>query len=278
MWYALIDISMTVVLKIDVIIVGAILGLPAAAVYGVGQKLALIAEKVTAPATSSFFPFSSELSATKGVMGIKDALVAATRISLGIAGPLCITLMLLARPAVVAWVGASFVHAGQVAALLGGAALVKAVTRPGVIMLNGAGKARLSAFASTVEAILNLTLSIILARTMGLVGVALATLLASIVADLLLFLPLMCRELEVSIGSFIAPVARAHAPAAAIALAVGYLVTRSAGDGLPYVLLGGIAIGGSYVVVFFVTGLSAAERHKVFEVLRRRSAAVPERP
>jgi O-antigen/teichoic acid export membrane protein len=278
MWFALIDLSMTVVLKIDVIIVGAILGLPAAAVYGVGQKLALVAEKVTTPATSSFFPFSSELSATKGVVGIRDSLVTATRISLGVAGPLCLTLILLAKPAVTTWLGPSFVRAGQVVALLGAAAAIKALTRPGLIMLNGAGKARVAAFTSTFEAVINLTLSVILARSMGLVGVALATLIASIAADLLLFLPLMCRQLEVSLISFLLPVARAHVLPIAVALGVGFLLPRSTIDGLPSLLLCGAAIGISYLLTFLVTGLSRDERNRARSLLRRRAAASPGSP
>lgn len=272
-WYALGELAHVVVFRIDAIVVGIVVSVPAAGVYGVGQKLALVAEKLVRPAVYTLFPHSSELSARDDREGLKATLEAGTRISMGIAGPLTLALALLGEPAVRAWVGPSFAAAGLVVVYLASATAIKALVQTGRATLNGMGLARIPAVILAGEAALNLLLSALLGRSMGLEGVALGTLLAAAVADLGLLLPYLCRQLGVSIHSFAGAVLRAHLPGAAAGGLVGWAVLRAGVSGIPFVLLGGAAIAGAYLIVFLFTGLTAGERAALAARLARRTKA-----
>jgi hypothetical protein len=105
---------------------------------------------------------------------------------------------------------------------------------------------------------------------MGIHGVALGTFLASAATDLGLLLPYMCRRLGLSLGSFLLPVVRAHLPGLAVSLGVGWLITRADLSGILPVLAGCAAIGLSYLMIFYMTGLTAQERAELTRRVRGR--------
>ena len=268
-WFALGEIADVVVFRIDTIVVGIVVSVPAAGIYAVGQKLALVAEKLVQPAVYTLFPHSAELSAHEDTEGLRATLIAGTRISLGIAGPLTVALATLGEPAVRAWVGPRFAAAGLVVVYLAATTAIKAVVQTGRAMTNGMGLARVPAMIIAGEAALNLVLSVVLGRSMGIHGVALGTLIAAIVTDIGLLLPYVCRRLHVSVWAFLGSVCRAHVPGASAALLVAWLALRAGVSGILPVVLAGAAIAGVYVAVFFVTGLTRDERAMVLAKLGR---------
>lgn len=258
-WFFVIDFAQVVVSRIDTVVVGLVVGVPEAAVYAVAQKLSLLAERVVRPATVNFFPQSAALSARAEAGALQAAVTAGTRISLGIAWPLCLTLALLAEPAIRAWVGSEFSDAAPVVVFLVAAVAVKAVTRTGVLALQGMGNARYPASASAGEAVLNLVLSLALAHAIGLQGVALATLVAAGIAELTVALPYFCRKLELPLGSFLQSVLKAHFAPLVVAFVVGISI-RDHARGIVGVVAAAMAIFGSYLIVFVFTGITADER------------------
>jgi O-antigen/teichoic acid export membrane protein len=269
-WFALGEIADVVVFRIDAIVVGIVVGIPAAGIYAVGQKLALVVEKLVQPAVYTLFPHAAGLSAHDDREGLRAMLVTGTRISLGIAGPLTVTLAVLGEPAVRAWVGPEFAAAGVVVVYLAATTAIKSVVQTGRTMTSGMGLARVPAMIVTGEALLNLVLSVVFGRAMGLQGVALGTLIAAAVTDIGLLLPYICKQLHVSLPAFAGSVLKAHVPGAAAALLVGWLALRLGVTGIAPVLLAGIAIGGTYMAVFFTTGLTSAERAVVVAKMSRR--------
>lgn len=183
-WFAMIDLAQIVVARLDVIVVGVVVGVPAAGVYAVGQKLAFAAEQVVTPVTKAFLPHSAELAARKDSAGLRATIITGTRLSFGIAGPLCLALGFLAKPMLRAWVGHGFGGARLVVVYLAAATAIAAISRTGFLMLQGVGAARAPAMILLGEAAVNLGLSIALSRTMGLTGVALGTLIAGSLSPL----------------------------------------------------------------------------------------------
>ena len=269
-WYALGEVAHVVIFRIDTIVVGVVVNIQAAAVYGVGQKLALIAEKLVQPVVYTLFPHSSELAALDDREGLRSTLVTGTRISMGLAGPLTVTLAVMAEPAIRAWVPPSFAAASLVVVYLSAATAIKSLVQTGQTMLNGMGLARAPSIIVAAEAGLNLLLSIVLGQAMGIHGVALGTFLASAATDLGLLLPYMCRRLGMSVAAFLLPVLRAHLPGLVVSLAVGWAVTRAHLSGIGPVVVGGAAIGLAYLCVFYVTGLTADERAEITRKVRGR--------
>ena len=276
-WFFLRDMAEVLVHRVDVIVVGLVIGVPEAGVYAVAQKLSLLAERAIWPATVTFFPESALLAATNDMDRLRSTVLTGTRIALGLAGPICLTLALLADAAVRAWVGNSFAAAAPVVVLLATATAVKALTRTGLLALQGMGDARFPALVLSAEAALNLGLSVALGHWLGVTGVALGTLLAACVSELAVTLPVMCHKLGVPLRSLVGTAARSHVPALAVAGLVGALL-RSRVDNIVEVGLAGLTILGTYVAVFAVSGLEPGERQRLRGVLSRRPPEISSHP
>ena len=270
-WFFMLDVSRVVVIRLDTVVVGLVVGVPAAGVYAVGQRLTLALEQLIEPLTKSFFPHSSSLSAGEDHEGLRRSLVVGTRLSLAIAAPIALALGFLAGPLLDLWLGASsdFGDAATVVVLLAAAVTVGALTRTGLLMLQGIGQVRVPAFIVAGEAVLNLVLSVVLAREMGLDGVALGTLIAVVVVNLGVLYPYMCRQFGVPIRELSATLARAHLPALAVAGLVGAGLAALDPAGI-VVLVAALAIGASYGAVFWFTGLTADERRRARGLVRPR--------
>lgn len=270
-WFFVLDVSRVVVIRLDTVVVGLVVGVPAAGVYAVGQRLTLALEQLIEPLTKSFFPHSSSLSAGEDHEGLRRSLVVGTRLSLAIAAPIALALGFLAGPLLDLWLGASsdFGDAATVVVLLAAAVTVGALTRTGLLMLQGIGQVRVPAFIVAAEAVLNLVLSVVLAREMGLDGVALGTLIAVVVVNLGVLYPYMCRQFGVPIRELSATLARAHLPALAVAGLVGAALAALEPAGV-VVLAAALAIAASYGAVFWFTGLTTDERRRARRLVRSR--------
>ena len=273
-WLWLTTASKLVVRRVDVIMVGLVVGIPEAAVYAVGQKLAFLADQSMGPLARVFFPYSSEQAARRELPELRGTLVVGTRMALVVAGPLCLALALFAGPAISAWIGPGFGDAALVVVFLAATTALKALTQIGLQLLPGAGRARVPALISAGEAGLNLTLSVVLGLTMGLEGVALATLIAAAVTHLGLMLPYMARQFGLRVAALLASQLRAHLPPAAAALAVGVLLLRADPGSILAVSAAGAAVVASYLLVFAFTGLVAGERRRLLAPVRSRFGSV----
>lgn len=262
-WFSVATWARVVIQRLDVVVVGLVVGVTAAAVYAVGQKLALLAEQAILPLTRTFFPHSSELASRHSTRELGAAVQMGTRITLLVAGPLCLALAVFAEPAIRAWVGSGFDDAAIVVVFLAAATAVKALTQVAIQMLLGTGKARGPALMTGGEAVLNLALSVVLARTMGLEGVALATLIAATAVHLGVILPFACREFGIRTSSFVVAMLRAHLPSAAVAFLVAVALARVDPEGIPAVTAAGAAVAAAYVLVFAAAGLEPDERRRL---------------
>ena len=269
-WFFVLDMSRVVMVRLDTVVVGLVVGVPAAGIYAVGQRLTLALEQLVEPLTKSFFPHSSSLAAGDDEAGLRRSLLAGTRLSLAIAAPVALALGFLAGPLLDLWLGASsgFGEAATVVVLLAAAVTIGALTRTGLLMLQGIGQVRVPAMIVAGEALLNLVLSVVLAREMGIEGVALGTLIAVLVANVGVLYPYMCRRFAVSTGELSLALARAHAPALVVASLVGGALAALAPSG-PVVVAAAPAIGLAYVAVFWFTGLTGDERAGLRGLVRR---------
>jgi O-antigen/teichoic acid export membrane protein len=267
-WYGLQNVATLVLNRIDTIVVGVVLGVTAAGVYAVGQKLTLAIGQLLQPVSIVFFPHSSELAARHDDAELRRSLLTGTRILLAVAAPFALTLAILADPLIHAWVGPGFGGAGPVVVFLAGAVSIWAVAETGVVMLEGAGRVRGPALIRASEAVLNFGLSVALAHLIGLKGVALGTLLAAAAANLLVFYPHMCRQFGLRLRELAGPLIAAHALPVATTLAVGWLVTRADPTSIPAIAAAAAAIMGTYAAVFAITGFDRHERQALVARLR----------
>jgi O-antigen/teichoic acid export membrane protein len=271
-WIALGDLVEIVTLRLDPVVVAFVAGVPAVGVYAVGQKLSAFVERFTGPALSMFFPHASELSASDDSDEIRATFLAGTRLALALTAPLALVISVLAAPAVHLWVGSGFGDAAGVAMYFSLTSLVIAFPRVGVYILRGLGNVRFAAQIGVLEAAINLVASILLGRAMGIQGVALGTLIGVACNHLLVLLPYVCRRLGVPLWRLLVEIGRAHVLPAALALTLGIELRGFAYSGVAQLVIAAAAVGGTYLGVFAVTGISTGERRRLRRVVAR---AVP---
>lgn len=269
-WMALGDLNNVVSARLDPIVVGGVVGLAAAGVYSVGQRLASLATRATTPVVSAFFPHASALGAADDAQGLRSTLVLATRISAAVSLPVAVVVAWLAGPLLHVWVGEGFHGAVAVAVLLTVALTIGALGTPGAMILEGVGQPRLSALAAAMETCVNISLSVLLGIRYGLVGVAAATVVASSLVHLVFLLPATCRRLGVPWSSLYGHLCKAHLPAVAAASCVALVTGAAHGDTLGGVLWAAPLMLAVYVMVFLWTGVDRRERTMARERFLRR--------
>lgn len=254
--------------RIDTIVVGALLGVRAAGIYAVGQFLSIAADRFIQPVLTGFFPHSAELAGRNERANLRAAMLTGSRISVGVGAPICLTIILLAEPALHAWVGAGFSDAKLVVVYLVSALLLGTLSRAGLLMLSGTGDYRLVTVLVWSEAVLNIGLSIILGKAIGLTGVALATLISTAIVSTTIGVPLICRSFGVHLGRFLIPIARAHIPAVIGAVLVSRLIAPTRTEEITGVVGAGLGIGITYLIIFALTGLTGDERKRLWQRVR----------
>jgi O-antigen/teichoic acid export membrane protein len=179
-WFLLRDITDVVINQADLVVVGLLLGIKAAAVYAIGLKLAQISRRAMKPLSQVFFPEASTLANNNQGHRLSLLLMDGTRISLAVALPIALVLTIMAKPLLSAWGVSEDLRSylGQAIAvlvLLAGARGLTAITETAWWLLAGAGWIRVTALVALAESIVNLGSSVALAKPLGPAGVALGT-------------------------------------------------------------------------------------------------------
>ncbi|MEO6715441.1 MAG: oligosaccharide flippase family protein [Mycobacteriales bacterium] len=192
-WFLLRDITNIVINRLDLVVVGLILGVRAVAVYSIGLKLAQLGRKALVPLVQVFFPHASALSTAGQQEGLRQLLVEGTRIALLVAMPVMIILSLLASDAIEVWLGSGYAKAAPVLIALAVARGIQAVSDTAGWVLAGSGWVKTTALVAAAEAVVNLGVSAALARPLGVTGVALGTLVGVAFVGAPAALVLACR-------------------------------------------------------------------------------------
>jgi O-antigen/teichoic acid export membrane protein len=164
--------------KTDEFVVGGFLPVARVAPYSIARRLAELPQVLTLQFINLLLPLASELEAAGDRRRVRALYVASTRVTLVTFLPLGVGLMVLAKPVLVAWVGHAYAADSNVLVVLVAASLAAMLGWPGSLVLQGIARHRLLAVFAIPTALLNLALSIVLVRSLGVIGVALGTLIA----------------------------------------------------------------------------------------------------
>ncbi len=191
--------------------------------------------------------------------------------------PIAAALVLLADPLVHAWVGpraTAMAGAIPVIQILAVAVAIRVGNATGTTLLKGAGEHRLLAFVNPGTGLANVALSIALVGSLGLVGVAIGTLVPIGISAVFILFPASCRRAGLTVWH---AVRHAVVPALWPALLVGggLALTRMISAGtLLAVVLQAAAGGAAYLALFFAVAIGRRDRAlymaKAAELLGRR--------
>jgi O-antigen/teichoic acid export membrane protein len=257
--------------SIDTIVIGIMLGTTAVAVWTIGQRLAEVTQRLTNQLNDILFPNIVNHSESRSLDRLQMIFVVGTRLSLATVVPIGMALILMAAPLVQAWVGPDFSDSVIVLQLLSLTVIIRVGNATAQTVLKGADGHKLVAYTNVVTAIVNLALSIALARSMHLAGVAIGTLVPITAASFFVLFPAGCRRVELPLGrAFADAVWPAIWPAAAMAAYIA-LTRPYVPVSLVPVLLNMAMAAGVYVVTFLAFASSSTERRfylsKAFEAV-----------
>ena len=232
----------------DAMVIGSFLPATAITFFFVGSRLVEYSSYAVRSLSQIFTPMSSHFHAIGDWERLQRTFTAGNRACALIIFPLCVTLVILGKSIIEAWVGARYITSYSILVLLLiPRSLYLAQSTSNKILL-GMGQHRILAFVLLLEGGVNLLLSLVLVRRFGITGVALGTAIP-LACTSLLFLPRhACRVLGMPLGTFLN---RAYslplllsAPLAAVLLFAKYAFPAHSYLGLlPQLACGGVIYG-----------------------------------
>jgi len=205
--------------------------------------------------------------------------VEGTRLSLAMVVPIAVMLILLAQPLVRAWVGVKMLGSVPVIQILAVAVTLRVGNATSTTLLKGAGCVRYLAFVNIITGLVNLALSALLVKSLGLVGVAIGTLIPVAFASMFVLFPAACRR----VGLPTMRVARravwpAFWPAVIVAACLTPFRGISSGTLLAVLIEATVAVA-AYLALFFVIAVGRPDRAhyaaKAMELIGRRRTLAP---
>ena len=263
--------------QLDTLVIGAFLGSSAVAVWAPAERIISGTQRLTNQLNGVLFPVVVDSDATSQQQRLQQILLQGTRLSLAMVVPIAAALVLLADPLVHAWLGPrapALAGAIPVIQILAVAVAIRVGNATGTTLLKGAGQHRLLAFVNLGTGVANVALSIALIRPLGLVGVAIGTLVPIGISAVFILFPASCRRAGLTVWR-----AALHAvvPALWPALVVGggLALTRLISSGtLLAVVVQAAAAGVAYLALFFAVAIGRGDRAlymaKAAELLGRR--------
>jgi O-antigen/teichoic acid export membrane protein len=280
-WLVLINAAGLVKKKTDEIVIGTALPVARIAPYSVARRLSDGGELVAYQFIRVIMPLSSHLYGREDHGELRRLQIFSTRVALAIFVPVAAVIVVLAHPILAVWVGAKFAGDAHIVVILACSSFVEIVLWPSASIAQATGRHRPIALLSAGAAVLNLCLSVVLVRSIGVTGVALGTLIATTV-EAAIITPYMFRLNAISFPTALrevyVPALVPVIPAAAAIVALRRVVAPTS-----WVALGLLAVvGGTVYAAGYLTSrpcalereaLGRAVRH--FASSRKPVAALP---
>jgi len=186
----------------DRIILGVFLGAEAVGIYEVAAKLCLLVTQASDLLSGAILPVASNMNAREHVDSLRALFIRGARYAVVAIAPIVVVLVFIAGPFIRAWFGASMNSAVPVAQVLLAAQLLIPLYLIGDPILIGMNRFSRWVGGAFSVAVLNVVLSIVFVKAFGLVGVAVATLVANLV-EFPLYARLATRELDITLWAWL---------------------------------------------------------------------------
>jgi O-antigen/teichoic acid export membrane protein len=201
----------------DALVIGAFIGVASIPYYAVANSLVVYLMEFTVAIAAVVAPTATKLNTEGRRAELTEVFLKWSKVSLSLSLMAGLFLCVLGPRFIAWWIGPSFEGpSGTVLEILMISSLaflpVRGVALP---VLMGLGKPRTPTIAFAVAGVLNLVLSILFARPMGLAGVALGTAIPNVMFAAAV-LVVACRELQIPVTTY-----------------VGYVVPRAALGAIP---------------------------------------------
>jgi O-antigen/teichoic acid export membrane protein len=181
----LVTIAVRLVYQTDNLVVGAFVSTAAVAFYAIANSLCNYATQVITAMAGTFMPAASTFEAAGNLHGLLMLYKNGTRATIMVSLPIMITLVVRGSSFIGLWMGPQYAHtSGIVLTILSIPLFFSFANQTAGAIAFGVEKHKTVAMWAAGEGIANLVLSIFLVRKYGIYGVAIGTLVPSLVSQL----------------------------------------------------------------------------------------------
>ncbi|MBI2797619.1 MAG: oligosaccharide flippase family protein [Gemmatimonadetes bacterium] len=244
----LLNVAAQLTFQSDAAVIGRFIGIDQIPYYGIGNSLVVNLMQFVLAIAGVVMPMAARFSATGEIPEVREIFLKWSKVAMSIT-LLAGVFLIVAGPDFVAWwIGPSFREpTGRVLRILMWSSLVFLPAR-GVALpvLMGMGRPKWPAITFLVAGVVNLLLSIALARPLGLEGVALGTALPN-VASAVVIVVMACRALDLPLGEYVRHVVLRPLVGSLPAFAILWWIARQ----VNLATLPALALSGAAMLVVF---------------------------
>jgi len=190
----LLTIATLIIYRTDKMVLGVMIGMNAVAIYQIGTRISDIMEKFSSQFQNSLPAVAASLHKVGDKEKIKWILLRSSRLTVFIGTGIFVILFLQVRQILFLWLKVRDENAVMIAYIMMISVFFVIWFRSTSFkFLQMAGKHRILSFIMVAECIINIVLSIILVRKIGVLGVAVGTLIPNIIISLFIIFPLFTK-------------------------------------------------------------------------------------
>ena len=210
----------------DSVVIGIFLSVGAITYFAIAGSLINYGRTFVSLVTDTFYPAATRLDAKQDMAGLRDLLILGTKVAMLIALPLCFGFIFLGKQFIVLWMGKEYSSSALYLTVLTIAQFGAMSQYVSALVLAGMAKHRLLAYFIMAEGLVNVILSIILVRKIGLIGVAWGTVVPDIICMAVIVPWYTLRILNLSVREYILRALMGPAISALPIVGIGYAFSR----------------------------------------------------
>jgi O-antigen/teichoic acid export membrane protein len=247
----------------DRLVLGIFLGAAAVALYEAAGKFQGLVSQITTFAVSAVMPVASQFDAQGRRDSIRSLFLRGTKYAIALICPIVVVLMVVAHPLLQAWLGSRFANYAFAAQVLISHQLLTSGVAVGDSMLGGLGLVRRRVPYAVGVAALNLSLSLLLVRPLGILGVVLGTAIPYFV-DYPFHMAILLRASEVPFREWLRRTVAPTYPLLLLPLSVSLALSATPlRDSIPGIAAIGALSVGPYWLAVYLFGFEPHEREDV---------------
>ena len=210
----------------DSMVIGLFLNASAVTYYAIAGSLINYGRTFVSLVTDTLYPSATRMDAQQDLKGLRELQIVGTQIALAVAVPVCLGFLFLGEQFITLWMGKTYASSSLFLIVLTIPQFTGMSQYASALILAGMAKHRVLAYLVVGEGIVNLILSIILVRKIGLVGVAWGTAIPDLICTAVIIPLYTTRVLKLSMREYIARAYVGPALAAIPTAAVGWALAR----------------------------------------------------
>ena len=198
----LIQVGDMIRFKLDILVIAFFLGSALVTQYNIALQLHEYSGQLAASLIIGSLPVFARYYSQGDYHNLREKFLLLTRYSILISVTISGAVMILAHPFISIWMGEPYLTAIVPFLILRSLSFLGIGQNPSIQVMYAMGKHGFYARITIMEAVANLTLSLILVQSYGMIGVALGTAIPFFVVKLFVMPPYVCRQLKLSLKKY----------------------------------------------------------------------------